>query len=100
MANRLQHWGVILLNNNFKMEYVPSKKLSHADRLSRLIPKYMEPLEETVMVVLRDKSELSGLLCNSIRELLVTLVDVKKAVGNDDFIKKNEKQVWLKEKTK
>ena len=52
-----------------------SKKLGHGDRLSRLIPKYMEPLEETVIVVLRDESELSGQLCNTIRELPVTLED-------------------------
>ena len=70
------------------MEYVPSKKLGHADELSRLIPKCMETLEETVIAVLRDESELSGLLCNTIRELPFTLEDVKKVVENDDFIQK------------
>ena len=62
MANSLQRWGIILLNYNFKMEYVPSKSLGHADRLSRLIPKYTEPLEETVIAELRDESELSGVM--------------------------------------
>ena len=79
------------------MEYVPSKKMGHTDELLKLIPKYTEPLEETVMVVLRDESELSSLLCNTIRELLVTLEDVKKE--NDNFIQKIKKQVWLNEKT-
>ena len=39
-ANRLQRWGTILLNYNFKMEYLASKKFNHVDRLSRLIPKH------------------------------------------------------------
>lgn len=81
------------------MEYVPSKKIGYADGLSRLIPKYTEPLEETVIAALRDESELLGLLCNTIRELPVTLDDVKKAAENDDFIKKMKKQVWLNEET-
>ena len=38
-ANRLQHYGIILLNYNFRMDYVPSKKLGHADELLRLISK-------------------------------------------------------------
>ena len=36
-ANRLQRWSIILLNYNFKMEYVSSKNIGHADGLSRLI---------------------------------------------------------------
>lgn len=38
--NRLQHHGTILLNYTYKMEFLPSKKLSHAGRLSRLIPQW------------------------------------------------------------
>ena len=36
-ANRLQRWSIILLNYNFKMEYISSKNIGHADGLSRLI---------------------------------------------------------------
>ena len=68
------------------MEYMPSKKLGHTNRLLRLIPKYMEPLEETVIAALREESELSGLLSNTIRELLVTLEDVKKAAECSDIM--------------
>ena len=35
-ANRLQHWGTILLNYNYEMEFLLSQKLEHADGLSRL----------------------------------------------------------------
>lgn len=38
-GNRLQRWGIFLLNYNFKTDFPPSKKLSHADGLSKLIPK-------------------------------------------------------------
>ena len=31
------------------MEFLPSAELSHADGLSRPIPKYKEPLEDTVI---------------------------------------------------
>ena len=55
-ANRLQHWGTILLNYNYKMEYLPSKKLSHADELSRLIPKFSEPLEDTVIAAIKTEN--------------------------------------------
>ena len=48
------------------MEYAPSKKLGHTVGLSRLISKYTEPLEnKTVLAALRDDTELSGLLCNT-----------------------------------
>ena len=33
-ANRLQRWGTILLNYSFKMEFLPSMKISHTDSLS------------------------------------------------------------------
>ncbi len=61
-----------LVELNFKMEFLSSKKLRHADGLSRLIPKFSEPSEDTVIAALRDEKELSVLLCNTIQELPVT----------------------------
>ena len=49
-ANRQLRWGRILLNYNFKIEYLPSKQISHADGLSRLVPKYSEPFEDTIII--------------------------------------------------
>ena len=40
MANRLQRWGTILLNYNFKTEYLYPKKIYRADRLSRLVTRH------------------------------------------------------------
>ena len=54
------------------MEFLSPKKLGHGDGLSRLIPKFSEPLKDIVMAALRDEKELSVLLCNTIRELPVT----------------------------
>ena len=51
-ANRLQRWAVTLLNYSFKMEFLQSKEITHADGLSRLIPINTEPLEETVIASL------------------------------------------------
>ena len=85
-ANRLQRWGTILLNYNFNMEFLPSKKLCHADGLSRLIPKQSEPLEDTVIASLRTERDLKTSLCNTIRELPVTLDEIKREAVNDEFI--------------
>ena len=38
-VHRLQRWATMLLNYSFKMEFLPSKEIAHADGLSRLIPK-------------------------------------------------------------
>ena len=56
-ANRLQRWGIILLDYNFKMEFLPSSKISHADGLSRLVAKHTKPLEDTVIASLRAEVE-------------------------------------------
>ena len=39
-ANRLLRWRIILLNYNFKIQYLPSKKIAHADGLSRRTQNY------------------------------------------------------------
>ena len=74
--------------------------MGHADGLSRLIPKNTEPLEETVIASLKVEKELSGLLINTIRELPVTLEDIKKAAETDAFIRQRKKQVRLNERNK
>ena len=48
-ANRPQHWGHIVLKYNYKMEFLPSKKLSHGDGLSRLMTKFCERVEDPVI---------------------------------------------------
>ena len=48
-ANKLLRQGTILLNYNFKIEYLPSKQISHADGLSRLVPKYSELFEDIII---------------------------------------------------
>ena len=82
------------------MEHVSSKKLGHADALSRLIPQYGESFEETVIAALKDENECSNLVCNTIRELPVTLEEIKKEAVKDDFIKKMKNQVRWTEKNK
>ena len=44
------------------MEFLPFKKLSHADGLSRLIPKFSLPLEDTVIASLKAKKEVKDML--------------------------------------
>ena len=85
-ANRLQRWGTILLNYNFKMEYLPSNKYGRVDGLSRLIPKYREPFEDTVIASLQSEGELKTFIFNSIREFPVTLEQIKQEAFRDKYI--------------
>ena len=87
IANRLRRCGIILLNFNFKREFL-SKILWHADELSRLIPKLSKPLEDTVIVALSDEKELS-VLCNTIRELPMTVEDIRKQLIKTNSFFKN-----------
>ena len=57
--------GSLLLDYNFKMEYIPSKEFGHVDRLSRFIPKFNEPFENTVIASLRSENEIKNVLFNS-----------------------------------
>ena len=77
-ANRLQRWGTILLNYDFDMEFLPSKKLGHADGLSWLIPRTGESLEDSVIASLRSERDYSSILFNTVKELPVTLDDIRK----------------------
>ena len=98
-ANRLQRWDTILLNYDFQMEYVPSKKFGHADGLSMLIPKYSEPLENTVITAVKTENKIK-VLVNIVRELPVTTEGIKVKSETDNFIKKMKGQVRFREENR
>ena len=75
----------MLLNYSFNMEFLPSKKIAHADGLSRLMPKNTEPLEETVIASLRSEIDVKYVLFNTVKELPVTL-EIKFKTKFDKFI--------------
>ena len=52
-ANRLLRWGMMLLNYNFKIEFLTSNNSSHADSLSRLIPQNTKVFEDSIIATLR-----------------------------------------------
>ena len=55
-ANLLVRWAMMQVNYSFKMEFLPSKEIAHANGLSRLTPKNTKPLEETVITALRPEN--------------------------------------------
>ena len=77
-----------MLNYNYKTEFLSSKKLSHADGLSRLIPTSLELLEDTVIASLQVENELVEVMSNTVKELPVTLDEIKLKAKNDIFIRK------------
>ena len=95
-ANRLLRWGTILLNYNFNIEYLLSKQISHADGLSRLVPKYSEPIEDTIIAALRTDCEIKNMIANTIKELPVTLLEIKSEAMNDDFITNIKQKITAK----
>ena len=95
-ANRLLRWGTILLNYNFKIEYLPSKQISHADGLSRLVPKYSEPFEDKIIASLRTDCEIKNMIANTIKELPVTLLEIKSEAMYDDFITNIKQKITAK----
>ena len=74
------------------MEFLLSKKIPHADGLSRLIPKIREPLEETVIASLSSEMDSKNVLYNTVKELPLTLQEISFKAKLDKFItgKKNE----------
>ena len=95
-ANRLLRSGTILLNYSFKSEYLPSEQISHADELSRLIPKYSEPFEDTIISALRTNCEIKNMIANTIKELPVTQLEIKSEAMNDDFITNIKRKITVK----
>ena len=84
-ANRLYRWGTILLNYNFKIKFLTSKSICHADSLSCLIPKNTEVFED-IIATLRTNCEIQNMIANTVKELQVTLVDIKMESREDEFI--------------
>ena len=76
-ANHLQRWATVLLNNSFEMECLSSKEITHADGLSRLIPKTCEPLEKMVIASLRSEMDLKYVIYSAVKELPVTLEEIR-----------------------
>ena len=56
--NRLQRWGTLLLDYDFRMEYIPSKELGDVDGPFSLITKFNGPYEDTVITSLRPENEI------------------------------------------
>ena len=75
-TNCLQRYGTMLLNYSFKMDFIPSKEITHADELSRLILKNTEPLEEIVITSLRFEMDVKYVLFKTVKELPVTLEEI------------------------
>ena len=95
-VNRQLRWGTILLNYNFKIEYLPSKQISHADGLSKLVLKYSEPFEDTIIAALRTDCEIKNMIANTIKEMPVTLLEIKSEAMNDEFITSIKQKIIAK----
>ena len=71
-TNRLQRWVTLLLDYDFKMEFIPSKELGHSDDLFRFIPKFNESFEDTVIASLKSENVIKNVIFHVVCELHVT----------------------------
>ena len=92
-VNRLQRCATMLLNYSFKMEFLPSKEISHVDGLYRLMPKNTEPLEETAIASLKFEMNVKYVLFNTVKEQPVTQEEIKFKTKFDEFINQTKKEL-------
>ena len=71
-------------------------KLATQNGLSRLVPKYSEPFEDTIIAALRTDCEIKNMIANTIKELPVTLLEIKSEAMNDDFITNIKQKITAK----
>ena len=85
-ANRLLCWGRILLNYNFKIEFLTSKNICHANNLSWLILQNTKVFGDSIIATLRMDCEIKNMIANTVKELPVTFFDIKRESREDEFI--------------
>ena len=88
---------MILLNYNFKIEFLTSKNICHADSLSRLIPKNAEVFEDSIIATVRTDWEIKNMIANPVKEFPVTLADIKRESWEDEFIQSIKNKIHNKD---
>ena len=91
VPNWLQRYRTEVLY--IKMEFFSSKRLGQAYWLSRLIHKLWEPLEETKTETLRLEIEIKWVLCNTIRELPVTINVIRNKAKIDKYLTEKKEKI-------
>ena len=68
--------------------------------MSRLIPKIREPLAETVITSLSSEMDIKNVLYNTVKELPVTLEEIKFKGKFDKFITEKKNEIMDQKKIK
>lgn len=84
---------MILLNYNFKIEFLTSKNICHVESLLRYILKNMEVFKDFIIVILTMNCEIKNMIVNTVKELPVTLADIKRESWEDEFIKSSKDKI-------
>ena len=78
-------------------EFLTSKNICHAVSLSRLIPKNTEVFEDSIIATLRTNCEIKNIIANTVKQLPVTLADIKRESQEDEFIQSYKNKIHDKD---
>ena len=77
--------------------FTNQQNFGHADGLSRLIPNQCQPFEDPVIAALRSGCEIKSIIENTVRDLPVTLLEIKSEAIEDDFIHEIKQKIASKD---
>ena len=87
-ANRLQRWATTLLGYNFKIRYLSTDKIGHADALSRLISSQRKSTEDIVISTVSVEPDILAVFATTVRALPVTAKMIQEATSSDPVLQK------------
>ncbi|XP_055604793.1 uncharacterized protein K02A2.6-like [Uranotaenia lowii] len=85
-ANRLQRWALTLLLYDFEIRYISTDSFGHADILSRLINRHVQPEEDFVVASLELEHTVRSVMNQTLSALPLSFKAVKAETHNDDIL--------------
>ncbi|XP_055522952.1 uncharacterized protein K02A2.6-like [Wyeomyia smithii] len=86
-ANRLQRWALTLLLYDFDIRHVSTDNFGHADILSRLINRHIQPQEEFVIATMELEQVVKNVASEALTALPLSFQQIVAATADDDNLR-------------